>query len=108
MKFVNAAGAGIVPHLILLALTKSGIHWNMHPAQRLSLENLALYHTVTINREVSEQVEKISVSPIPNTLCGIPYVLDDTLDRGWIELRQGGEILARIENLAYPAGTEEL
>lgn len=104
MKTINANGMIITPASTLLALAQSQLYWAMHSAQRLSLEHLTLYSMVEVIREIVGDKEKFYVYPTPNTLCGIPYVIDDTLDKSWIELRLSGYVLVRIENLAIPVG----
>lgn len=103
MKPINAAGSALTPYLTLIALTQSGMQWVMHPAQHVSLERLELLNQVEVTRTVTGGGEKFSVQATPNTLCGIPYLIDDSLDPGRIELRQGGRTIARIDNLAIPA-----
>lgn len=110
MKIISTYGAVITPASFLRALSASNLHWAMSRAQRLSVEYLALWNTIQIRREVSadNKIEQFSASLQPNTLGGIPYTIDDSLDPTWIELRQDDKVLVRIENLAVPAGADQV
>ena len=108
MKTLNANSSSMDPATCDLALIVAGLKWAIPTAQHIALQNLAFGKPVSITQE---KKEGDSASPRlaavkVRTLRGIPSSIDDALPPTVIELRCHDEVLARIENLALPMGSE--
>jgi hypothetical protein len=106
--YVNAAGAAIAPQLIDLILMRSGLQWEMHPAQVHSLEMQAFRNVtvVTATKEGIEDTQKIPFPETKHTLMGLPVAIKYDYPMNLIRLMFNGEEITRIEFLAVPCGFE--
>ena len=105
--YLNASGAAVTPALIDLMLMRSGMQWEMHPAQVFSLEMTALQNYTILEEEVSgdwaERLKELG-KKTQHTLMGIPVVIKEEYPKFLIRLMYNGEEVTRIENLAIPVG----
>jgi hypothetical protein len=105
--YVNAGGAAVTPALIDLVLMRSGMQWEMHPAQVFSLEMTALQNSTILEEEISgtwaERLKELG-KKTQHTLMGIPVVTSMEYPKYLIRLMYNGEEVTRIENLAIPGG----
>jgi hypothetical protein len=106
-NYINANN-GVISHtLVLAALAKSNLHWEMHHAQVYALEVLTFNAPpMTIESEVTEEVAKELFSrPQTNiTLMGLPVIIDnERYPKGLVRLMSGDRELMRIEALAVPS-----
>ena len=103
--YLNASGAAITPFLVELLLMRSGLQWEMHLAQALSLELTALRLCTTIEQKEASTVELGPKTQF--TLMGIPITTSEDYPRSLIRLMHNGEEVTRIENLGIPIGFED-
>ncbi len=105
-NILNMCGAIITPAVVLAALLKSGLRWEMHQAQVFSVERSSLDSTVLEIDIASEQAKELMPHVQPSvTLMGIPVKIDNAnYPKGLIRLMHGDVELSRIENLAIPGG----
>jgi len=105
--YVNACGTCITPALIHILLVRSGLQWEMHPAQIHSLEMQELRATVEVAEELAEDNPEHSKELMPSTgitLCGIIVNPKEEYPKHLIRLMYNGEEVTRIDNLAIPVG----
>jgi len=105
--YLNASGAAVTPALIDLMLMRSGMQWEMHPAQVFSLEMTALQNYTILEEEVSgdwaERLKELG-KKTQHTLMGIPVVIKEEYPKFLIRLMYNGEEVTRIESLVIPGG----
>lgn len=105
--YINAAGARIAPELIEILIMRSGLQWEMHPAQVFSLEMQALNNVTVLkgeSKEVDVQKMRELLPETKHTLMGIPIILKSYYPMNLIRLMFNGEEVTRIEALAVPCG----
>jgi hypothetical protein len=105
--YVNAGGARVALGLINLLLIRSGMQWEMHPAQVFSLEMNAFQNSTILEEEISgdwaERLKELG-KKTQHTLMGIPLVTSMEYPMSLIRLMYNGEEVTRIEALAIPGG----
>jgi hypothetical protein len=109
LNIINANSAPVTPALIMVALLKSDLHWEMHMAQLYSLETQALAFTtepIVLESEVKEVPQDVFNNIRTEvTLLGLPVRIDNEVyPKGLIRLMHGNKELYRIECLAIPTG----
>jgi hypothetical protein len=112
--YLNMSGAMIAPGNIDLLLMRSGLQWEMHPAQVFALELRAIEMGTQVYIEYDEtkpfdiEDTKELFKPTPHTLMGIPVVLKQNYPMSLIRLMYEGREISRIENAAIPYGWADL
>src|ERR1017187_6385853 len=105
--YINANGGAITHALVLAALAKSNLHWEMHHAMVYALEVLTFNAPpMTVESEVTEEVAKelFSRPQTQVTLMGLPVIIDnERYPKGLVRLMSGDVELSRIEALAVPS-----
>ena len=106
-NIINANGAVITRAIVLAALAKSNLHWEMHHAQVYALECQVFIEPPTVvETEVTEDmVKELLSTPQTNvTLMGLPVIIDnERYPKGLVRLMSGDTELARVELLAIPS-----
>ena len=105
-NIINSNGTAISHALVLAALAKSNLHWEMHHAMVYALEVLTFNAPpMTVESEVTEEVAKelFSRPQTQVTLMGLPVIIDnERYPKGLIRLMSGETELSRIEALGIP------
>ena len=103
--YINANGGAITHALVLAALAKSNLHWEMHPAMVYALECMVfMEEPVTLVSEIAGEAKELFSRPQTVTLLGLPVVIDNVrYPKGLIRLMSGDKELTRIEALAIPS-----
>ena len=103
--YINANGGAITHALVLAALAKSNLHWEMHHAMVYALECMVfMEEPVTLVSEIAGEAKELFSRPQTVTLLGLPVVIDNVrYPKGLIRLMSGDKELTRIENLAIPS-----
>ena len=91
-----ASGCDLNRRFLHIALLKSGLSWEIHPAQFLMLE---LYPAIEGTTELAK--------PTQYTLMGIPVVVKNDTSMSVIRLMYNDKEIYRIDALAIPVGFEE-
>lgn len=106
----NMCGGAITPSVIKGALIKTGLHWEMHPAQLFSLEINSLFaegKEQAVWEKIEEKGDELLCELIPHTkytLCGLPVVPRADYPEGWIDLVDTKKhTLIHIDNCAVPS-----
>ena len=104
--YLNMCGAPVTQAAIGLILMRSGLQWEMHPAQVFSLEVQAMQVNTkfTTHSEADEDRFKELLAETKHTLMGIPVVLKQDYPLSLIRLMYEGREVSRIEALAVPIG----
>ena len=106
-NYINANNGAISHALVLAALAKSNLHWEMHHAMVYALEVLTFNAPpMTVESEVTEEVAKelFSRPQTQVTLMGLPVTIDnERYPKGLVRLMSGDVELSRIEALAIPS-----
>jgi hypothetical protein len=106
--YFNAAGAMPTQAMLNLLLMRSGLRWEMHPAQLYGLEMLALEARTrfVVEKEHKAEVQRTKelFKETKYTLMGLPVVLKQDYPMSLIRLMLNGEEVTRVECLAVPAG----
>lgn len=102
---INSNGCSINLALLLAALAKAELHWEMSRAQLFALDLMAgASGSITITSEVSAEMPKEFISPCPvHTLLGIDVKVNNDYPETLIRLMWGDREISRIEALAVPA-----
>ena len=101
-NIINANGAVITRAIVLAALAKSNLHWEMHHAQVYALEVQA-FKEVTSVVSAEADMELMDMPQTNVTLMGLPVIIDnERYPKGLVRLMSGDTELARIECLAVP------
>jgi hypothetical protein len=104
---INANGTAISKMLVLVALAKSNLHWEMHHAMLYALESSTFVESTEIVSEMhNEEVARELLSrPQTNiTLMGLPVIIDnEKMPKSLVRLMSGDVELSRIECLAVPS-----
>ena len=107
-NYINVNGGAITHALVLAALAKSDLHWEMHHAMLYALECMAFVEEPTVLKAVTTKDmtrELLSRPQTSITLMGLPVVIDnERYPKGLIRLMSGDKELSRIEALAIPCG----
>jgi len=98
----NASGCRIAPQHFFAAMLYAGLEWDVPRAQYLSLQLLEFENSSFVETSAVEGKTDIKIKTYPQTLCGIPIKLDDSVNEGTIELRHNGQVIHKIEGLAIP------
>lgn len=115
MKIVSAYSSAITPAMLSVAVAQSGVRWAVSRAQWVSLQYMAYMQVAitwkdAVTVEVKEEERKALLEAFerarPDTMLGLPLVVDDTLPPSFLELRRDDEVLCRIESLAIPCGMD--
>ena len=103
--YINANGGAITHALVLAALAKSNLHWEMHPAMVYALECMVfMEEPVTLVSEIAGEAKELFSRPQTVTLLGLPVVIDNVrYPKGLIRLMSDDKELTRIEALAIPS-----
>ena len=102
-NIINANGAVITRAIVLAALAKSNLHWEMHHAQVYALEVQA-FKEVTSVVSAEADMELMDMPQTNVTLMGLPVIIDnERYPKGLVRLMSGDTELARIELLAIPS-----
>ena len=106
---LHTCGAAITLSTLMAAMTRSGLKWRMHPAQKLAIEYNAVYSFISFmeetKRDVTAGTEELTNAPYAavHTLMGLPMEVDNTMNKQVIELWAGDELLHVIDGLAIPS-----
>ena len=103
--YLNASGASVTHHILFLILLRSGISWEMHPAQLFAIEKQAMNFTMNSPVEVAESTVTAHKEIGPEckyTLCGLPIKLRQDYPMSLIRLMLNDKELTRIEALGIP------
>lgn len=98
----NAYAYSICPAHFFAAMLYAGLEWGVPPAQYLALQMLEYYNNKTAEVSIVEGKTDVKINTCPQTLCGIPLRLDESVPETTIELRLNGDVVHRIENLSFP------
>ena len=105
--YINANGGAITHALVLAALAKSNLHWEMHHAMVYALECMVFMAEPTVLETVTteDMTRELLSRPQTNiTLMGLPVVIDNMrYPKGLVRLMSGDTELSRIEALAIPS-----
>ena len=105
-NYINANGGAITHALVLAALAKSNLHWEMHHAMVYALECMVFMAEPTVLETVTteDMTRELLSRPQTNiTLMGLPVIIDnERYPKGLVRLMSGETELARIECLAIP------
>lgn len=108
LTILNMCGGSVTPAVVLAALLKSGLCWEMHYAQVFALESLMFDFTKTavLETEVPEEMSKeLFKHKTDVTLMGLPVKIDnERYPKHLIRLMLDGKELSRIEGLGIPGG----
>lgn len=116
MKIVSAYCSAITPAMLSMAVAQSGVRWVVSRAQWVSLQYMAYMQVAitwkdAVTVEVKEEERKALLEAFgrarPDTMLGLPLIVDDTLPPSRIELRRDDEVLCCIESLAIPCGMDD-
>src|ERR1035437_2101262 len=103
---LNTCGASITHAVVLAALAKSNLHWEMHQAQVFALECLTFSTPPTVvESECNEDTARELLSrPLTNiTLMGLPVIIDnERYPKSLVRLMSGDTELSLLECLAVP------
>jgi hypothetical protein len=103
--YVNASGAPVTPSMLTLVTIRSGLQWEMHPAQLFSIELGSISDVTIVKKEITEEEFKaIKFPETKHTLMGIPVVMKAEYPKTLVRLMYGDKEVTRIENLAVPSG----
>ena len=105
LNIIHANNMEITRAIVLAALAKSNLHWEMHHAQVYALECQVFIESSEVIAMVSDDLSReIMDRPQTNvTLMGLPVIIDnERCPKGLVRLMSGDTELARIENLAIP------
>jgi hypothetical protein len=107
-NYINANGGAITHALVLAALAKSNLHWEMHHAMVYALECMVFMAEPTVLETVTteDMTRELLSRPQTNiTLMGLPVIIDnERYPKGLVRLMSGDRELMRIEALAIPCG----
>jgi hypothetical protein len=107
--YINASGGTPSPNLLALAVMRSGLQWEMHPAQVFGLERLAFERSTRLDSTFSTTTTvDIMKKHTEKTLMGIPVIQKADYPLNLIRLMYEGEEVTRIECLAVPYGFGDL
>jgi hypothetical protein len=105
--YINANGGAITHALVLAALAKSNLHWEMHHAMVYALECMVFMAEPTVLETVTteDMARELLSRPQTNiTLMGLPVIIDnERYPKGLVRLMSGDRELTRIEALAVPS-----
>jgi hypothetical protein len=105
-NYINANGGAITHALVLAALAKSNLHWEMHHAMVYALECMVFMAEPTVLETVTteDMTRELLSRPQTNiTLMGLPVIIDnERYPKGLVRLMSGDRELMRIEALAVP------
>ena len=106
-NIINANNGAITRAIVLAALAKSNLHWEMHHAQVYALECQVVFNgepSVLVGEAPEEMARELLSRPQTNiTLMGLPVIIDnERYPKGLVRLMSGDTELARIECLAIP------
>ena len=105
--YLNVNNAAVSPALVGLLLMRSGLQWEMHPAQEFSLEMMALRLLVQETVKADFSLPKTELGHKTQfTLMGIPIFATEDYPMNLIRLMYNGEEVTRMENVAIPTGFE--
>jgi hypothetical protein len=105
LNIINMCGANITHAVVLAALAKTNLHWEMHHAQVYALEVQALTTVTTFTDRVPDEImrEIMDRTQTNITLMGLPVIIDNkTYPKGLVRLMSGDVELSRIECLSIP------
>lgn len=109
-EIYNLGAGAITPSVIMGALIKTGLHWEMSPAQIFSLEINSLYSEgkyQAIEEKLEDREDSLLCEIIPRqryTLCGLPVSVRADYPEGWVSfVDKDGRELIRFNNCAIPS-----
>jgi hypothetical protein len=105
--YLNAGCACITPALIALLMMRTGLRWEMHPAQVCGLQMQTLKLEATVENVTALDPQKFA-ELMPHTmgvtLMGLPVHIKEEYSMSLVRLMYKDEEVSRIEALAIPCG----